>query len=96
MSDIKKRCDNCVHWGRANFTSYESDFPRPYKLLRVRECTAVAELWAATRWNEDGSELEIDPEYADTLAFAQDASDYSASLYTKPEFMCAMYKSRED
>lgn len=81
-------CGTCAHWVRRD--QYEAGHS-----LGLGKCKAAIHLYEATDWLElPGNDYvnAIRPEYADTLAFTQDASDYRADLLTKPEFGCVMYK----
>lgn len=56
-------------------------------------CDAVPQYWDVTDWDEDGTGRVMKPEYTKTTAFCQDGSDYSATLYTKPEHGCTMHEA---
>ena len=79
-----KRCDTCQHWQR-NEHGTGSDFA-------LGRCKAAPMFWDATAWDEEGNRVLIQ-KYADTKAFVQDGSDYSAELLTKPDFGCVMHVS---
>lgn len=80
-------CETCKFWRRA--TSEYS----PEKDLALGKCGAIPMLWNATGWNDEGDKRVVLPEYAQTKAFAQDGSDYRATLFTKADFGCVMYES---
>ena len=83
------RCDDCRHW---------EPEPESYRAIKgIGECTKAVELWETTEWTKDESgedsycDRTVKAEYIDQMSFVQDGSDYSASLWTKPEFFCAHY-----
>jgi len=78
------RCKTCKHW--------KADEHRLVTAFGLGVCKAVPLFWDSTRWNEKGDSRELVPEALNTTAFAQDASDYSAVLYTMPEHGCTMHK----
>jgi hypothetical protein len=80
-------CATCKHWGEAYFVDEDS------AVLRVRHCEAVPHVWAATSWDKQGNEVLLE-QYKETLAFAADASDYRADLYTKAEYGCPMWEEK--
>lgn len=81
--DAKPQCSQCKHWSREEYgTGYS---------LGLGRCGAVPMFWESTRWIDDGDGREFTPEAADVTAFAQDGSDYSARLYTRPEHGCTMF-----
>jgi len=59
------------------------------------QCTKVVMLWDATEWVENeegwGSDRLVKEKYDTQMSFVQDASDYRAYLWTKPEFFCAHF-----
>jgi len=82
-------CSTCKHWSRwkhkvtdqATFTS------------RMGNCNMVMMWWDASEWlDEEPFTREINPKFAHKRAFVQDASDYSASLYTREDFGCLDHK----
>jgi hypothetical protein len=79
-----KTCKTCGHWRLHEKDDYGYVGP-------LGVCGAVPMFWESTRWRADGDGREWKPEAADTTAFAQDGSDYSAVLYTKPEHGCTMH-----
>ena len=84
------RCDGCQYWINDPEENYRA-------VSGIGECKKAVELWDATEWvkNEgDGyTERLVKPELADQMSFVQDGSDYSASLWTKPEFFCAHHQA---
>jgi hypothetical protein len=78
-----KRCATCKHWN-----TYASE-----TVVQLGVCDAVRMYWESTKWNAEGNRRE----YAvpdSVTAFVQDASDYSATLYTKPEHGCTMHEAK--
>lgn len=79
--DTTKSCANCAAWN-----SETADY-----MLGLGLCGYTPMFWDSTTWREDGEGREFVPEAAKTTAFAQDGSDYSAKLYTKPGHYCSMH-----
>ena len=91
MPDDVMRCDRCRHWVK------DDD---GYQQVRdIGRCSKAIELWEATEWTKDEDNEDsycdrtIKPEYAGQMSFAMDASQYSASLWTKPQFFCAHFEA---
>lgn len=94
-TETTMRCDRCQHWGSDPEPSYRA-------IPGIKECRKAVQLWDATEWVKD----ELDdlgspgvkrlPKDSKQMSFVQDASDYSARLYTKPEFFCAHYEGTPD
>lgn len=78
------RCETCKHWEKP--TSGFGEVPG------VGKCGAVAQYWRVSEWDEEGETRTLKPEYADKLAFVQDASDYYAALKTLPYFGCVQHE----
>jgi hypothetical protein len=56
-------------------------------------CNMVMMWWDASEWlEEEPFTREINPKFAHKRAFVQDASDYSACLYTREDFGCIDHK----
>ena len=53
-------------------------------------CDKVGMFWEATEWVD--YKRRVKPERANDLAFAQDGSDYSACLITRPQFYCNQFE----
>ena len=79
-----KTCATCKHWDADSRFIYEDS-------LAVRVCNATPMLFDSCKWAEDGESRQFDPAVTAT-AFAQDGSDYTAHLYTKPEHGCTMHE----
>jgi hypothetical protein len=47
--------------------------------------------WDSTDWDKEGKKRIF---ISDSKAFAQDGSDYSACLLTKPDFYCNMWEEK--
>lgn len=77
-----KHCETCKFWQRGEYEGSKFGLGR---------CKATPMFWDATNWDEDCNRVLIE-KYADTKAFVQDASDYSAKLLTKPDFGCVMHQ----
>ena len=82
-------CKTCRNWEPPENDSF-GDVPG------VGRCGAVPHYWDAGDWDDMGERRILKPEYKDVLAFAQDASDYRASLMTMPNFGCVMHARRKD
>lgn len=84
---VPKTCSTCKHWYRSKCgTGYT---------LGLGRCNKAVMFWDATQWAEDGNERELNEANKGTLAFVQDASDFSADLLTKPEFGCVSHEPKE-
>lgn len=81
-------CNTCKHWGS------DRDLQ---EVPGVRSCTAVPMYWEVTDWGDKSNDYKrtLKPEYANTKAFVQDGSDYSATLLTLPDFGCVMHQPKE-
>jgi hypothetical protein len=77
-------CANCLHW--TDDTSW-----RVGQESEVRMCGRIKMFWDSTDWDVAGNKRVFKD---DSLAFAQDGSDYSAYLLTKPEFYCNMWEAQ--
>jgi hypothetical protein len=78
-----ERCSTCKHWKPSE--QWETGHS-----LGLGRCEAVPMFWDVTEWDEDGDGRRFSAETSAT-AFAQDGSDYSARVYTKPEHGCTMH-----
>ena len=80
-----KTCETCKHWKQpeAWTTGYG---------LGLGRCQNIPMFWDATEWDEEGEGRKFLDQYKDTKAFAQDGSDYSAYLLTKPDFGCVSHE----
>lgn len=95
MIQGKMRCDACEHWTRVS--SPGNDYLGADRdEFVVGDCDVAAPLWEATDWKKVGNDTVrvLKEEYRDIMIFAQDGSDYSASVLTKPEFFCAHFKAK--
>ena len=77
------KCATCKHWSPSG--QYETGHSQG-----MGSCGATPMFWDHTEWNDDGERI-IKPDSAHITAFVQDASDYSATLYTRPEHGCTMH-----
>lgn len=75
----------CKHWK-------EDEAPK-IGCLSLGRCKKAVMFWDATEWDDNGDERCLSPEHKNTLLFVQDASDYSATLYTRAEFGCVCYEA---
>ncbi len=83
-------CATCKHWG---FNDPDDEYS--YGGIKgISECQAVPMFWDATEWKPDGEGRRMLPTVAAT-AFAQDGSDYTASLYTLAQHGCTMHAPKE-
>lgn len=78
-------CENCTHWQQDERKTQE-------KTVHVGKCNKIPMFWDATDWDRDSGKLIFT---SDSLAFAQDGSDYSAYLLTKPNFYCNMWEANK-
>jgi hypothetical protein len=84
-----KTCETCKHWGRWK----RKDFFNETFTSDMGSCKMVVMWWDASEWIEEPPYTrEIAPKYKDQKAFVQDASDYSASLYTRKDFGCVSHE----
>jgi hypothetical protein len=77
------KCADCKHWKPCE--QYETG-----RSQGMGRCEATPMFWDHTEWNDD-CERVIKPAAASITAFVQDGSDYSATLYTRPEHGCTMF-----
>lgn len=79
-----ERCNTCKYWQKP-----ENDYG---EVPGTGNCQAVPQFWEVTEWSEDCDTRVFKPEYAGSLAFVQDGSDYRAVLKTLPDFGCVQHK----
>ena len=84
---VTMTCQNCKHWERREWSDLDSN---------LAICTKATMLFEASKWTSlDGVvSRTIKPEHKDTKMFVQDASDYSAYLYTRNDFFCAHWEQK--
>lgn len=95
-------CKDCKHWsknqdeGRGDDNRW-NDSP---KQLGLGRCLQAPQLWDSYNWvaNEQETTLAFIDEIVekDIRAFVKDGSDYSADLYTLPNFGCISFKQKEE
>lgn len=87
-------CSTCKHWRR-----WDSKPDREAKTTftsNIGTCHMVIMWWDASEWLEEPPfTREISAKYANQRAFVQDASDYSASLYTRQDFGCIDHQPQD-
>jgi hypothetical protein len=84
-----KTCSTCEHWRPWDREGAVRETFR----ANMGNCSMVVMWWDASEWlDEEPYTREISPKYKDQRAFVQDASDYSASLYTRKDFGCVDHK----
>lgn len=78
------RCDECRYW------DLEAG-KRECGGKIVGECTRAIPWWIASDWkvSDDDAERVLLDEYKDRRFFAQDGSDYKATVLTTGDFFCA-------
>lgn len=84
---MSKICKNCKHWAES---------ANALKGYRIGKCERVGMFWNRTDWKEvkeDQWERVLNPEYKNDKAFAQDGSDYMATLETLEDFGCVQFES---
>lgn len=72
-------CKDCEHWQAKE------------ESLGLGKCERVKLLWDCVDYDENYDRVIVGGHEND-LAFAQDGSDYRASLLTKPEFGCVQFE----
>ena len=82
-------CATCKHWKPQGI--FETGHA-----LELGSCQATPMFWESTQWSKDGTRREFTAEHQQTTAFAQDGSDYSASLLTKPAHGCTMHAGKDE
>jgi hypothetical protein len=76
------QCSDCKHW----------DKDGGVEGLGLGVCHRALPFWEATEWADmdDGSvKRRLLPEFSDRRFFAQDGSDYRATVMTASDFFCA-------
>lgn len=87
MGEAKMRCDRCAYWEPP---TYSTDFG-------FGHCSRTPHSEDMGHWNyENGAEWVVLPEFSDRTACARDGSGWHASLSTKPEHFCAMFREKSD
>lgn len=111
INHVPMRCDHCKHWAKiaAEWEAGEAGF-RKCEAIRQRwdiQDDASSALAKAEFGDNPSAEYEID-DAADRFiaarcnaikqerAYVQDASQYSATFYTGPDFFCARFEPKED
>ena len=79
------RCDNCVFWHKPS-DQFDETWRGDFGM-----CDKTPHAEDVGKWDDD-MHWSLADEYADRTSVVQDASGYSATLYTKPSHFCAMYK----
>lgn len=79
-------CNTCQHW------EHDPDEGAMRPNEDVRRCMKIPMYWDSTQWDTEGEHRIL---VSDSLAFAQDGSDYSAILLTLPNFGCVMHQNKE-
>jgi hypothetical protein len=84
-------CSTCKHWQEWKHKTVENTTFTSH----MGNCRMVVMWWDASEWlDEPPFTREISPKYTNQRAFVQDASDYSASLYTRQDFGCIDHQPR--
>lgn len=78
------RCDKCKYWEQK-----EEQYSDEIK-IGLGECTKAKPFWEVTEWSNDGRVMM--KEFEDLKMFVQDGSDYSAHLWTRPDFGCTHFE----
>lgn len=84
-------CKDCKYWDIDHIYEYGSE--AYWKPEQVEACKKVL-LLADCVVEDDEYKYLIKKEYKDHKAFAQDASDYAATLYTTSDFGCVQFERR--
>lgn len=90
------RCDHCKYW---------PDKPDEWEAEQagLRKCAAVRSRWdiadeASFRFDSDEAEEKFEAVRREALrtarAYVQDGSQYTASLWTGPDFFCALFREK--
>ena len=82
---MKEGCKNCKFWDVYKYNKLDDE--------DLGECSIVGMFWEQTEWNGEFKRVLLD-KYKDRKAFAQDGSDYSASLITRSRFYCNQYEKK--
>lgn len=81
-----KTCETCKHW--------DAEGDRYGGVDGIKQCNAVPMFWDSTRWSDDYEHRAI-KEAVTATAFAQDGSDYRATLYTMARHGCTMHELKD-
>jgi hypothetical protein len=82
------RCDQCKYWAINKDNEQLNRFG-------LGECIKTKPFWECSEWNsmDDNDYLRVlKPEFAELKMFVQDGSDYTAHLYTAPDFGCIHFE----
>jgi hypothetical protein len=72
-------CGNCKHWGKWTYQD-------------LGTCRKVVRFWEAYEWlGEDDGEV-LDEERLNSKFFVQDGENWSAALFTRPDFGCTEHE----
>ena len=85
LTEDMNTCESCKHW---------DDEGHQNRYLNTRECTKVTMLYDSIEYNKSTDKYQLKERKKDCKAFVQDASDYSATLYTMPDFGCVMWETK--
>lgn len=86
MISAQSKCETCQWW------EFDDDEYSNYASTGAGRCLKIPMFWNSTEWSKDGERRELK---SDSLAFAQDGSDYYAFLLTLPIFGCIMHTPKE-
>jgi hypothetical protein len=75
-------CSDCKYWDKSNFDNF----------VKIGECVKPKAFWDCTSWDENYDNRILKPECENMKMFVQDGSDYTAHLYTTPDFNCSEFE----
>jgi hypothetical protein len=99
-----RRCDGCKHWNLKDDDGAKRFVIAPAGKLGV--CTRAMPFWNASEWagqdveeaSQDAGEWrtvrKLRPEHEGRRFFAQDGSDYRATVLTGADFFCAEFEAK--
>lgn len=86
-----RRCDACRWWTK------KTDYVEPTE-GGLGICGRAMPFWEASEWADVGDDYQRvrKDEFKDRRFFAQDGSDYVATVLTGPDFFCADWEVTPD
>lgn len=85
MSDTRKLCGNCEHWGTTEDAARNE---------RYRHCQAVKHCGGDASFPDDASKLMV-ANHPGELAGTMDSSGYHSALVCRDDYGCVLFEPKE-